>query len=92
MDRRAFLGILAGSLLAAPLGAEGQQAGKPYRIGVLLSSAGFWLRVTGIGRAREPDLIVAWPTAEISVMGPEGGRRPPIRTRSGPAASRSSAG
>jgi acetyl-CoA carboxylase carboxyltransferase component len=25
-----------------------------------------------IGRAYETDLIVAWPTAEISVMGPEG--------------------
>ncbi len=25
------------------------------------------------GRAYEPDLIVGWPTAEISVMGPEGG-------------------
>src|SRR6059036_4062206 len=25
------------------------------------------------GRAYEPDLIVAWPSAEISVMGPEGG-------------------
>src|SRR5947208_11302566 len=25
------------------------------------------------GRAYEPDLIVAWPTAEIRVMGPEGG-------------------
>jgi len=25
------------------------------------------------GKAYEPDLIVAWPTAEISVMGPEGG-------------------
>src|SRR5207237_6068366 len=24
------------------------------------------------GRAYEPDVIVAWPTAEISVMGPEG--------------------
>ena len=24
------------------------------------------------GRAFEPDLIVSWPTAEISVMGPEG--------------------
>ena len=24
------------------------------------------------GRAFEPDLIVAWPSAEISVMGPEG--------------------
>jgi acetyl-CoA carboxylase carboxyltransferase component len=25
------------------------------------------------GRGYEPDMIVAWPTAEISVMGPEGG-------------------
>jgi acetyl-CoA carboxylase carboxyltransferase component len=24
------------------------------------------------GRAYEPNLIVAWPTAEIAVMGPEG--------------------
>ena len=35
MDRRAFLGTLAGSLLAAPLAAEGQPAGKVYRIGIL---------------------------------------------------------
>ena len=33
MDRRAFLGALAGGLLAAPLAAEAQQAGKVYRIG-----------------------------------------------------------
>jgi putative ABC transport system substrate-binding protein len=35
MDRRTFLGTLAGSLLAAPLAAAGQQAGKVYRIGML---------------------------------------------------------
>ena len=35
MDRRAFLGTVAGSLLAAPLAAEGQQGGKPPRIGWL---------------------------------------------------------
>ncbi len=36
MDRRAFLGILAGGLLAAPLGAGAQPAaGKVYRLGVL---------------------------------------------------------
>ena len=28
--------------------------------------------ITGFGKI-EPDLIVAWPTAEISAMGPEGG-------------------
>ena len=35
MDRRAFIGTLAGGLLAAPLAAEAQQAGKVYRIGIL---------------------------------------------------------
>ena len=35
MDRRTFLGNLAGGLLAAPLAADAQQAGKVYRIGVL---------------------------------------------------------
>ncbi len=34
VTRRAFIGILAGGLLAAPLAAEGQSAGKPYRIGL----------------------------------------------------------
>ena len=35
MDRRAFLGSFTGGLLAAPLAAEAQQAGKVYRIGFL---------------------------------------------------------
>ena len=35
MDRRAFIAIAAGSLLAAPLAADAQQAGKVYRIGYL---------------------------------------------------------
>jgi hypothetical protein len=35
MDRRAFLGILAGGLLTAPLAVQAQQAGKMYRIGML---------------------------------------------------------
>jgi putative tryptophan/tyrosine transport system substrate-binding protein len=33
VDRRAFLGTLTGGLLATPLTAEAQQAGKVYRIG-----------------------------------------------------------
>jgi ABC-type uncharacterized transport system substrate-binding protein len=37
MDRRVFLGSLAG-LIAAPLAAEAQQAAKVYRIGVLFAS------------------------------------------------------
>jgi acetyl-CoA carboxylase carboxyltransferase component len=44
------------------------------------------------GRAYEPDLIVAWPTAEISVMGPEGGTnivfRKEIAAAADPAAER----
>ena len=35
MDRRAFIGTLAGGLLAAPLAAEAQQAAKIFRIGYL---------------------------------------------------------
>ena len=40
MDRRAFLGGLAGSLLTAPLAAEAQQAAKTARIGWLSPGAG----------------------------------------------------
>jgi len=35
MDRRTFLGTLAGGLLAVPLAAEAQPAGKVYRVGFL---------------------------------------------------------
>ncbi len=35
IDRRTFLGALAGGLVAAPLAAEGEQAGKVYRVGIL---------------------------------------------------------
>src|SRR5574341_874668 len=38
------------------------------------------------GRAYEPDLIVAWPTAEVSVMGPEGGTNIVFRREIGAAA------
>jgi ABC-type uncharacterized transport system substrate-binding protein len=37
VDRRAFIGTIAGGLLAAPLAATAQQAGKVYRIGSFLS-------------------------------------------------------
>jgi putative ABC transport system substrate-binding protein len=35
MDRRTFIGALAGGLLAAPLAAQAQLASRPHRIGVL---------------------------------------------------------
>lgn len=36
MDRRAFVGVIAGGLLAASLAADGQQAGKAYWIGAIV--------------------------------------------------------
>jgi putative ABC transport system substrate-binding protein len=39
VDRRAFLATLGGGLLAAPLGAEGQPAGKVVRIGAVSAGA-----------------------------------------------------
>jgi putative ABC transport system substrate-binding protein len=35
VDRRAFIGTLAGGLLASPLAAEAQPAGKVYRVGLV---------------------------------------------------------
>ncbi len=35
MERRTFLGVIAGSLLAAPFAAGAQQAGRVYRIGAV---------------------------------------------------------
>jgi hypothetical protein len=35
MDRRSFIGSMASGLLAAPLAANGQQAGKVRRVGIL---------------------------------------------------------
>jgi putative ABC transport system substrate-binding protein len=40
MERRAFLGALAGGVLAAPLAAVGQQAGKVWRVGYLSLASG----------------------------------------------------
>ena len=39
MERRTFLAMISGSLLAAPLAAEGQQAGKVHRIGWISTEA-----------------------------------------------------
>jgi hypothetical protein len=52
MDRRTFLGTIAGSLLAAPLAAEAQTAAKVARIGWLGNSpaaklAPTWTRPSG---------------------------------------------
>jgi putative ABC transport system substrate-binding protein len=49
MERRTFLALVPGGLLAAPLAAEAQQAGKVFRIGVLSPGP-----ATGVG---VPDLL-----------------------------------
>jgi putative ABC transport system substrate-binding protein len=36
MDRRTFMGLVSGGVLTGPLAAEAQQAGKVYRIGLML--------------------------------------------------------
>jgi ABC-type uncharacterized transport system substrate-binding protein len=46
MDRRAFLGTLAGGLLAAPRSAGAQQAAKVYRLGYLAGGSSDISRVT----------------------------------------------
>jgi ABC-type uncharacterized transport system substrate-binding protein len=47
MDRRAFLGTLAGGLLAAPLTAQAQQAGKVPRMGWLVADLAAKSHMTG---------------------------------------------
>ena len=39
MDRRAFIAMVGGSVLAMPLATKAQQTGKVYRIGLLSSAS-----------------------------------------------------
>jgi ABC-type uncharacterized transport system substrate-binding protein len=75
MDRRTFLGTLAGGLLAAPLAAESQQAGKVYRIGVVAAgvnprSASFFQafeqRLRELGWVEGKNLVVDFQTPKGS--------------------------
>jgi putative ABC transport system substrate-binding protein len=50
MNRRAFIGTVAGGLLAAPLAGEAQSAGQVYRVGILGD------------RAADPNEILVWQT------------------------------
>ncbi len=38
MDRRAFIGTLTGSLLAAPLATDARQADKVWRVGLAVAN------------------------------------------------------
>ncbi len=69
MDRRAFITIAGGIILAAPLGGEAQEARKVWRIGVLLtlySSAdadplkAFRQRLRELGYVEGQNIAIDW--------------------------------
>jgi putative ABC transport system substrate-binding protein len=72
MDRRAFIGTLAGGLLAAPLAAEAQQADKVVRVGFLDAVsprnvpwiAAFERRLMELGYVEGKNLEIDFRTAE----------------------------
>ncbi len=69
MDRRAFIGTLAGGLLAAPLAARAQPAGKVPRIGVLSSVHGatwdgFRLGLLELGYTEGRTILIEWRWTE----------------------------
>jgi len=71
--RRAFIGTLAGGLLAAPFAAEAQQAGKVYRVGHLSAGSresyepllpAFLRRLRELGWVEGQNLIFEWRWAD----------------------------
>jgi len=75
VNRRAFLGTLAGGLLPAPLAAEAQQAGKVYRIGVVAAGVNprsspffqaFERRLRDLGWVDGKNLVVDFQTPKGS--------------------------
>jgi ABC-type uncharacterized transport system substrate-binding protein len=74
LDRRTFVCTLTGSLLATPLAAEAQQAGRVYRIGVLMNKAsdpaesrqwqGLWLGLRERGWIEGENILIEVREAE----------------------------
>jgi len=69
MDRRAFIGSLAGGLLAAPLAAEAQDAAKIARIGFLVQGSGlvdqdFLQGLRDLGYVEGRTLVIEYRSAE----------------------------
>ena len=69
MDRRAFIGTLTGSLLAAPPAAEAQQAGRLWRIGFLVGArnpgveSSFPRGLLDLGYVEGRDVVIEWRDA-----------------------------
>ena len=74
ITRRAFLGTLAGGLVAAPLAAEGQQVGKVYRVGILGEKA------SDPSEARLWQALLYGPSPKLPPYGP---RRETQKERTG---------
>ena len=74
MNRRAFLGTLAGGLLAAPLAAGAQPAGKVWRLGILspstmpsetaLRQSPLMQKLAELGYVEKQNLVVEYRAAE----------------------------
>ncbi len=68
VERRTFLGVIAGGLLAAPLAAEAQQTGAPSRIGVLMNlyspdgdpPQALRQRLSELGYVEGKNLVIDW--------------------------------
>jgi putative ABC transport system substrate-binding protein len=67
MNRRAFLTIAGGSVLASPLVSGGQQSGGAHRIGYMANSAGierreqaFRNRLRDVGYVEGQNLVIEW--------------------------------
>ena len=76
LERRGFMAVIAGGFLAAPFGAEAQQAGKAHRIGWLspasaanglpnLDALRVGLRELGYVESRNITIDVRWADGEI---------------------------
>jgi putative ABC transport system substrate-binding protein len=77
VDRRAFIGTLAGGLLAAPLAVEAQPAGSMYRIVIVLAAT----PVAEMTEARDPLLRVLF--LELRGLGYAEGQNLVVERRSG---------
>ncbi len=71
MDRRAFVAMVAGAVLAAPLAGEAQQSGRVYRVGVLhagtsqtASTEAFREGLRNLGYVEGQTLVIEWRWAE----------------------------
>ncbi len=65
MDRRTFIGTVAGGLLAAPLVGEAQPTGKIYRVGLVFTTS----PVSRDGRARSCPPPLQSVRAELRALG-----------------------